>query len=83
MTTLSTKLVDDGNSKAVRIPKAALEMSGINGSLVLHVKKGEITIKNAKKPRKGWAEAIEKEERALDDSLQDWERLGADGLDEY
>jgi antitoxin MazE len=83
MTTITTKLVNDGNSKAVRIPKAALEMSGIKGALVLNVKKGEITIKNASKPRAGWEEALKKDKKALDSTLNEWEGLGGDGTDEY
>ncbi len=32
MTTITTKLIRDGNSMAVRIPKTILAMSGLNGS---------------------------------------------------
>ena len=83
MTRISTKLIKDGNSKAVRLSKTVLEMSGLEGAIVLNVKKGEIVITNDKNPRKGWAEAVESDAvGVVDTDLEDWDALIMDGLDD-
>lgn len=47
--TMKSKIIPIGNSKGIRIPKLALEESGINGDVDIVVKKGEIRIVPAKK----------------------------------
>ena len=61
MTIITTKLVKDGNSQAIRLTKPVLEMSQLTGPLKLEVKKGQIIISSNNNPREGWREAIEKE----------------------
>ena len=61
MTSLTTKLVPDGNSMAVRLPKQVLAMSGLSGMVQLTVKRGQITIRTPSNPREGWKRQIEQE----------------------
>lgn len=46
---MKSKIIPIGNSKGVRIPKPALEESGLDGDVDIVVKKGEIKIVPAKK----------------------------------
>ncbi len=87
MATIPSKLVKDGNSMAVRLPKALLTMSGLHGAVELEAKKGQIIIKRQKNhPREGWEEqiahVIATDPHALDrdPELEAWDGLAADGL---
>jgi antitoxin component of MazEF toxin-antitoxin module len=87
MTAITTKLIQDGNSKAVRLPKALLTLSGLHGSVQLEAKKGQIIIKQAQKfPRAGWKEQIEivlrEESHIKDDDFADLDATSSDGLDD-
>lgn len=53
------ELVQIGNSKGVRIPKALIEQAGLEGSaLELKVVRGGLLIRPVRQPRQGWDEAI-------------------------
>ncbi len=86
MTTIITKLVRDGNSVAVRLPKTVLAMSGLRDDVQMEVRKGKITLRSARKPRSGWkeqmAQVVEANPEALlaDDELNDWDVTSNDGL---
>lgn len=80
MNKITTKLVKDGNSTAVRIPKVALELSGINGIVELIVKDGTILIKKPSNKRESWARAIELDKPVNDNALDDWDQLAGDAL---
>lgn len=84
---ITTKLIKDGNSMAVRLPKALLELSGLQGAIQLEATKGKIVIKPAARAaRAGWREQIQAaraqmpEDSAADDGFSDMEPAGADGL---
>ncbi len=75
-----TTLIQIGNSKGVRIPKAILEQTRLGeGEIEFVVTEEGLLLRpvKRKKPRKGWREAIEKElkmrksddDPALDNSL--------------
>lgn len=84
MASITTKLVKDGNSTAVRIPKALLEMSGLSGVVEIEAKKGVVTIKETKSPRAGWEDAIKQNPVCTPDAeLADWDDLAEDPLDEW
>jgi antitoxin MazE len=57
---MKTKLVQIGNSKGVRIPKALIEQAGLNGNVEMIVRGQELVLRSAKRPRAGWDEAFEK-----------------------
>jgi len=86
MTTLATKLVKDGNSKAVRLPSTVLAMSGLQDDVLLEVKKGQIIIRPLVNNRQNWeqliAQEISKNPRALDadPELDDWDVTINDGF---
>lgn len=78
---ITTKLIKDGNSTAVRLPKTALELSGLSGTVELVVKDGEIILKNATTARSGWGDAINADKPAIDKELDDWDSLAGEGLE--
>ena len=86
MNIITTKLVRDGNSVAVRIPKTVLKMSGLREDIQMEVKHGQITLRSALKPRSDWklqiAKTIETNPNAvqIDYELNDWESTISDGL---
>jgi antitoxin MazE len=83
MTTITTKLIKDGNSTAVRLPKTFLEMSGLSGAVQLNAQRGKITIVKAKTPRAGWDQKISQISKQIkaktDQELSDWDSTSNDG----
>ena len=55
----TTKLTKIGNPRGVRLPKALIEQAGLTDEVELIARDGEILITNHRKPRQGWAEAME------------------------
>ena len=54
---MKTRIVQIGNSRGIRIPKHALEYTGLTGDVEIHIKKDSLVIQAVAKPRAGWAEA--------------------------
>jgi antitoxin component of MazEF toxin-antitoxin module len=81
MTKITSKLVKDGNSTAVRLPKVALDMSGISGTVELIVKDGEIIIRKPKSARSNWAAFINADKPQLDKDLADWDALSGEAIE--
>ena len=60
---MKTKLVQIGNSRGIRIPKALIEQAGLNEHVELDLRGGELVIRPSQKsrkknPRAGWDEAF-------------------------
>jgi antitoxin MazE len=55
---MRARLVQVGNSRGVRLPKAMIEEAGLGEDIELSLRKGEIVISRAKGVRVGWAEAF-------------------------
>ncbi len=55
---MKTSLVQIGNSRGIRIPKAIVDQCGLAGDIELRVKSGAVVIAPTRKPRAGWAEAF-------------------------
>ena len=70
MKRISAKLVQIGNSKGVRLPKAALEESELQGDVELEVRKRAIIIRPVRHLREGWAEGFQSMHAQGDDRLQ-------------
>ncbi|MBL8987669.1 MAG: AbrB/MazE/SpoVT family DNA-binding domain-containing protein [Gemmatimonadetes bacterium] len=51
------RIVRVGNSRGIRIPKAMLDEAGLADDVELDARAGSITIRSARQPRAGWAEA--------------------------
>ncbi len=74
-------LIRIGNSQGVRLPKSALQESGLTGEVELEVKRGAIVIHSATKVRAGWLKAAQALAAVgLDDDLKDWLDLPHDDL---
>ncbi len=86
--TIITRLVKDGNSVAVRIPKTVLKLSGLQGAITMQVKQNQIILKPAPRPRSAWKQQIERvlaenpDALQSDNELSDWEVTTGDGIDE-
>ena len=81
---MRARIVRIGNSKGIRIPKPVIEQVGFVEEVELQVRKGELVISPAEKPRRGWAEAAQvlagrSEDQVLDPFVptdfdeQEWE----------
>jgi hypothetical protein len=53
---MKTKIVKIGNSRGIRLPKAILEASGLEGEVELVMQKEGVLIRSARHPRDGWQE---------------------------
>ena len=78
--TRDIKLIDIGNSKGIRLPKALLEKYGWSDSLVLEEAEAGIFLYCREKNKLSWADTY----RAMAAEQEDWSDLDttlADGLD--
>lgn len=53
---MKAQIIQIGNSQGVRIPKALLEESKLNGEVELEVHNDGILIRGSRKPRANWDE---------------------------
>ncbi len=71
----------------MRIPKAVLALSGLEGTIQMEVKKGQIILRKSQHVREGWREHITqtttKNQQSLgsDHDLDVWEVTTSDGLE--
>jgi len=72
---MKARIVQIGNSQGIRIPKALLKQSGLNGDVELEVKDRQIIIRTARKPRDGWESKFRAMAENVDDELLDKEAL--------
>jgi antitoxin MazE len=68
---MKTKVVRIGNSRGIRIPKALLQQTGIDGDVEINAEADTLVIRLAKRPREGWADAFQAMARRGDDALLD------------
>ena len=68
---MKTRIVRIGNSQGIRIPKPLLEQSGLGEEVELEVRRDEIVIRAASRPRAGWDEAFQAMAARGDDALLD------------
>ena len=69
---MKTTLIQIGNSRGVRLPKAVIEQANLGAELDLDVVDGAVVIRAAQAPRTGWAEAVATCHEAEDDLVSDW-----------
>ncbi len=62
-------VINIGNSKGIRIPKAILEQYNISDTLELILEKGRIILKPTAAPRKGWEKLFKQMHKNGDDML--------------
>ena len=78
--TRDIKLVDIGNSKGMRLPKALLQKYGWSNSLVLEETESGVLLHGTEEKRQSWTETY----RSMAAEPEDWSDLEttvADGLD--
>ena len=68
---MKASLVQIGNSRGVRIPKAFLEQAGLRDEIEIEVRGSQIVIRPVNHPRAGWDEAFAAMALRGDDQLLD------------
>lgn len=68
---MKTRIIRIGNSQGIRIPKPLLEQTGLSGEVEISVHDGSLIIKQARKPRAGWAVAFKQMAERGEDALLD------------
>jgi antitoxin MazE len=51
---IKTRLVRIGNSQGIRIPRVVVEQADLRGDLELEVRRRQLVIRSASRPRQGW-----------------------------
>ena len=77
---MHTNLVQIGNSRGVRLPKAIIEAAGLEDELDLEVVDGAVIIRSTRDIRAGWKEAPIACHQAHEDDLSDWDSAVNDGV---
>jgi antitoxin MazE len=72
---MTTRIVQIGNSRGIRIPKALLAQTQLGEEVELEVRQEQIIIRTARRARQGWAEAFRTMAQRGDDRLLDGENL--------
>lgn len=52
--TIKTRLIRIGNSQGIRIPRVVVEQTGLQGELELEVRRRQLVVRPASRPREGW-----------------------------
>lgn len=74
---LKSSIVRIGNSQGVRIPRALLEQTGLQGEVRLEAARDAIIIRRETNPREGWDEAFKQMHARGHDQLLDRETATA------
>ena len=68
---MKARLVQIGNSRGIRLPKAVLAEANLEDEVELKAEPGCIVIRSARRPRAGWAEAAQQMRKRGEDRLLD------------
>ena len=68
---MKARLVQIGNSRGIRLPKAVLAEAHLEDEVELKAEPGCIVIRSARRPRAGWAEAAQQMRKRGEDHLLD------------
>ncbi|MEA2165001.1 MAG: antitoxin MazE [Thermoanaerobaculia bacterium] len=68
---MKARIIQIGNSRGVRIPKALLEQTGMPADVQIEAEAGGIVIRPARSPREGWEEGFRSMAARGDDRLLD------------
>ena len=66
-----TRIVQIGNSKGIRVPKALLEQAQLPDEIELQAEHGRLIVRAAQGPRAGWGGAAKAMHALGDDQLLD------------
>ncbi len=68
---MKATIIQIGNSRGVRIPKAILDQAGLRDDVEMELRGSQIVLRALKNPREGWGEAFQRMAEAGDDALLD------------
>ena len=77
---IELKVVQIGNSRGVRLPKAVLERYAIKDAVVLEAREEGLLLRNKREKRLSWEETYKDMAKAHED-WRDLEKAVGDGLD--
>lgn len=77
---MHTTLIQIGNSRGIRLPKAIIEAANLADELDLEVVDGAVVIRSANEIRAGWEQAAIACHDANEDTLADWDVATDDGV---
>ena len=66
-----TRIVRVGNSRGIRIPKPLLDLARLPDEVEVAAEPGRLTVRAARGPRFGWAEAAREMRNQEEDALLD------------
>jgi antitoxin MazE len=69
-----TRIIQIGNSRGIRVPKALLEQAQLSEEVELQAEPGRLVVLGTKRPRAGWAMAARTMRARGDDRLLDFPR---------
>jgi len=75
---MQARLINIGNSKGVRLPKAVIEQAGLGDELDIGVSGDAVIIRSPKRPRENWDSAAAACHEAGEDQLGDWDATTGD-----
>jgi antitoxin MazE len=67
--TIKTRLIRIGNSQGIRIPRVVVEQTGLQGELELEVRRRQLVVRPASRPREGWEDRFRQMADRGDDPL--------------
>lgn len=70
---MQISLINIGNSKGIRLPKAVIEQAKLENDINLEVEDGKVILSSAGQPRAGWDAAAKACHEADEDNLADWD----------
>ena len=68
---MNARIIQIGNSRGIRLPKALLEQAGLTEKVQIEAKPNEIIIRSAHRPREGWEDAFRLMAERGDDAMSD------------
>jgi antitoxin MazE len=68
---MKASIIQIGNSRGVRIPKAFLEQAGLHEDVEIEVRGSQIVVQASRRAREGWDEAFRSMAARGDDALLD------------
>ncbi|HUP63335.1 MAG TPA: AbrB/MazE/SpoVT family DNA-binding domain-containing protein [Thermoanaerobaculia bacterium] len=68
---MKARIIQIGNSRGVRLPKALLEQAQLSEEVQIEVERDQIVIRSARSPREGWDSAFRLMAERGDDALPD------------
>jgi len=66
---MKTRLIQIGNSRGIRIPKAMLEQAQLTDEVQIDAAPNQVVIRSLRAPREGWDEAFRRMAKRGDDAL--------------